>query len=217
MGDNSSPVNCQPSAGWRNAYWLVRHGHSKANEQCLIVSSVENGVKAEYSLTQQGRVQALNAARVLREQIRHRSTPRSTNVKIYCSPFSRTRETAEVIANELGQPTLEVEPLHDLRERFFGGLELQNHGQYADVWEADAQDESTQPPGSGESVAQVAQRLRSLLGRLEREHTGQHIALVSHGDVLSILAAVAHGADLRAHRGWGLPTGGLLCLGAPGG
>ena len=58
----------------------------------------------------------------------------------------------------------------------------------------------------------VAQRLHILLRRLETSHQGRHVLLVSHGDTLSIFAAVALGLDLKINRTYGLETGQLLKL-----
>lgn len=61
-------------------------------------------------------------------------------------------------------------------------------------------------------MADVAQRMQQLIGRLDSAFEGRHIVLVSHGDALSILAAVLLGTDLRSHRQHGLPNCGILCV-----
>ena len=58
----------------------------------------------------------------------------------------------------------------------------------------------------------VAQRLRVLLHRIETSHENSNVLLVSHGDTLSIFAAVALGLDLTINRRYGLDTGQLLQL-----
>ena len=66
--------------------------------------------------------------------------------------------------------------------------------------------------GGGESVDDVAARLRLFLACLEARHNGCNVVLVSHGDALSILAAVVRGTPLGAHRQHGLPNCGILKL-----
>lgn len=67
------------------------------------------------------------------------------------------------------------------------------------------------PPGEGgESVEDVAARTTALVSRLEAEHSGRHIVLVSHGDALSILAAALLRVPLGQHRVHGLPNCGVL-------
>lgn len=59
----------------------------------------------------------------------------------------------------------------------------------------------------------VAERLEELLvGRLEKEHVGETILLVAHGDTLSILWALARRAALQTHRDVALQTGELRQL-----
>ena len=49
-------------------------------------------------------------------------------------------------------------------------------------------------------MREVAQRMRSLIARLEAEHQGAHLVLVSHGDALSILASVRAASGPGEHR-----------------
>lgn len=56
-------------------------------------------------------------------------------------------------------------------------------------------------------------RTAGLVERLERQHSGKHIVLVSHGDALSILAAALLGTPLADHRRHGLPNCGILRVG----
>lgn len=56
----------------------------------------------------------------------------------------------------------------------------------------------------------VAARTSGLVDRLEEQHEGRHVVLVSHGDALSILAAALLGAPLGGHRAHGLPNCGVL-------
>lgn len=63
----------------------------------------------------------------------------------------------------------------------------------------------------------MAARTMGLVQRLERQHSGRHIVLVSHGDALSILAAALLGTPLGSHRQHGLPNCGILRIGSSGG
>lgn len=59
----------------------------------------------------------------------------------------------------------------------------------------------------------MAERTSGLVSRLEAEHSGRHIVLVSHGDALSILTAALLGTPLGQHRQHGLPNCGILRVG----
>lgn len=64
----------------------------------------------------------------------------------------------------------------------------------------------------GESVVDVAARLRELFSRLEASNEGKNILLVAHGDTLSIATAVAKGGGLGRHREFAQETGELRKL-----
>lgn len=104
----------------------------------------------------------------------------------------------------------------DLRERYFGSYDGGCTDSYALVWADDAKDVNTIPPGDGESVFQVAQRVKRFVTKVEAHYSDHNIVVVSHGDALSILAAAMLGTDLRGHRQHGLPNCGWLRIGCKG-
>ncbi|CAI5985360.1 unnamed protein product [Closterium sp. NIES-65] len=113
----------------RNRYVLLRHGRSLANERGLIVSSLENGVAAEFGLAAEGRQQAQRAGRQLSELLEQRGVA-GRDVVVLASPFSRTQQTAALAAKELGIHVLgtRFQTAEELRERYFGRhLELNSH------------------------------------------------------------------------------------------
>ena len=138
---------------------------------------------------------------------------------IFTSPFSRAFETALRAGAHLDvtfkDPRFIKAP--ELRERYFGGHDQQHTTHYQDVWADDAKSTASKPIGDpernlplGESVDEVADRLKHLISKLESEYKGYDILLVSHGDALSILAAVLLETDLRKHREHGLGNCGVL-------
>ena len=196
---------------------LVRHGHSKANAQDIIVSSLENGVKAAWGLTALGREQAAGVVGALLEE-RYLPSDPSTSFAIYSSPFSRARETAEEIgaalASQFPQASTPSIQLDDaLRERYFGeSLEGMSSEAYRDVWAQDAEDVTIGPAG-GESVMDVAMRCEAFVDRVSRQEAVDVVFLVSHGDTLSILAThVGKRGELGQHRANGLGNCGFLVL-----
>jgi len=106
----------------------MRHGHSLANQQSIIVSQPENGLDG-FGLSNRGRLQ-------IRESLQQFSVS-SANVIIVSSDFYRARESAEIAAQSLDAiEAINFDPR--LRERNFGELELTADSGYADVWEANA-------------------------------------------------------------------------------
>jgi probable phosphoglycerate mutase len=85
----------------------LRHGESTAN-----INGIAGTTDAQ--LTSKGAAQAKKAGvRLQSENI----------VTIACSPYIRARQTAEIIATELGIPVYEIVTIDELHERFMGDLE----------------------------------------------------------------------------------------------
>ncbi|GFH16199.1 uncharacterized protein HaLaN_12574, partial [Haematococcus lacustris] len=143
---------------------------------------------------------------LLKEQL---SAAPATNppILILASPFSRTLETARLVAAEVG-----VDPFgphflvrDELVERDFGS---DNEGQpyagrYEVVWAEDQRDSQHPAGNDGESVVNVAERLKALLQEVEGQHQGCNVLLVAHGDTLSICQALMTsgvGPSLCQHR-----------------
>ncbi|XP_059433887.1 uncharacterized protein LOC132167012 isoform X1 [Corylus avellana] len=177
----------------RNRYWILRHGKSIPNERGLIVSSMENGTRAEFQLASEGVQQAELAGELFLKALKESNTPLE-NVRICYSPFSRTTHTAKVVASMLNLPFEgpQCKVMEDLRERFFGpSFELMSHDKYEEIWALDAKDPFMRPEG-GESVDDVASRLANAIAIMESEFQGCAILIVSHGDPLQILQTVLH-------------------------
>ncbi|KAG6763235.1 hypothetical protein POTOM_033775 [Populus tomentosa] len=175
----------------RNKYWVLRHGKSIPNEKGLIVSSMENGIKEEYQLADEGVGQAQLAGELFLKELKERNIPLES-VRICYSPFARTSHTAKVVASVLNLPFEgpQCKMMGDLRERYFGpSFELFSHDKYAEIWALDEKDPFTRPEG-GESVNDVATRLASALAIIESEFQGCAVLIVSHGDPLQILQTV---------------------------
>lgn len=85
----------------------VRHGESTANI---------NGVAgvSDAQLTERGAEQA----KVTGQHLKNEGV-----VTIACSPFIRARQTAEIIAQELGYPVYEIVTIDELQERYLGEFE----------------------------------------------------------------------------------------------
>ncbi|XP_078174063.1 phosphoglycerate mutase family protein isoform X2 [Carex rostrata] len=170
----------------RNNYWVLRHGRSIPNERGLIVSSLENGTREEFGLAALGIEQAKLAGELFKKLEEKNFT--IDRVRICYSPFSRTTETAREVARVLGISidSSSCKEMVELSERYFGTLELLSHDKYAEVWALDEKN-PFMPPEGGESVADVASRLRAALLATETAFQGCAVLIVSHGDTLQIL------------------------------
>jgi probable phosphoglycerate mutase len=175
-----------------NRYFILRHGKSRANVEGIVVSSLKEGIRDEWSLAPEG-------AKQVEQSVRRALDCNLINgaTIIYSSPFSRCKRTAEIARAVLN--TEEITLDERLRERFFGDWEGTDHSAYERVWKADQRDANHKRYGV-ESPAEVATRMLSLLMDLEERHKGEKILLVSHGDPLQILIAVLCESSPACHR-----------------
>ncbi len=117
---------------------------------------------------------------------------------VVCSPVRRTRESAEIVAAELGLP-LEEEP--GFAEMEFGAWDglsfLEVAEQHKESFEAWLGDLDSPPPG-GESFRVVEARVQAGLERVLEQHAGRTVVVVSHVTPIKTLVANALKAPLDA-------------------
>ncbi len=173
----------------RNRYLVMRHGHSLANEQGIIVSHPDNGCHG-YGLSELGQGQV--------ELSLQRAPGLDDETVIVSSDFRRALESAQIAHAALAaRHPIKIEPR--LRERYFGELELSSDQGYSQVWRADADDPDSEVGGM-ESANQVMQRMTSVVVEIEAERRDATILLVSHGDALQLLQTAFQKQDASWHR-----------------
>jgi broad specificity phosphatase PhoE len=150
---------------------LVRHGQALSNLNPKPKLPPE---KLDH-LTDLGRQQTSRAAALLRNQgIR----------LVLTSPAGRARETGAILQEALGTPVAPVDKrLRSLELGLTGSGQPLGWDAREAEWKAGRDPE---PPG-GESLHQVASRLTDLVASLAREHAGQAVVVVSHGEVIATL------------------------------
>ncbi|MDT4989666.1 MAG: hypothetical protein QOI74_3760 [Micromonosporaceae bacterium] len=184
----------------RELGWLgvVRHGESTGNVTALAAETA--GVEviaiaerdADVPLSDTGREQAAALGRWLAAL----SEQRRPQVAVV-SPYLRTRQTAELAVAGSGIAAVRDERL---RDRELGVLDLlTGHGVRVRL-PAEAQRRQRlgkfyyRPPG-GESWADVALRLRSLLRDLRDDHPGGRVLLVAHEAIVLLVRYLVEGLD----------------------
>lgn len=173
----------------RNRYFVMRHGHSLANEQGIIVSHPDNGCHG-YGLSEPGKAQVVQSLQ--------RYAGLDDGTLIVSSDFRRALESANIAHALLAcSRTVKIEPR--LRERYFGGLELTSDRGYGQVWREDT-DNPDSDLGGMESANQVMKRMTSVVVDIEAERSDTSILLVSHGDALQLLQTAFHKQDASRHR-----------------
>jgi broad specificity phosphatase PhoE len=181
---------------------LVRHGESQGN--VAATSARQSGAHvidvpardADVELSVTGREQSLALGRLLAgfpEQQRAAS--------VWSSPYARARQTAELAVRSAGWRT-HVLVDERLRDRELGVLDmLTSAGVEARLPEEAARRRWLgkfyyRPPG-GESWADVALRLRSLLADLDRQHGGSRLMLVCHDALIFLFRYILEGLSER--------------------
>ncbi len=172
-----------------NRYFVMRHGHSLANLQGIIVSHPENGIPG-FGLSESGESQV--SAAIPPDHLL------DTNTLIISSDFKRARESAEVIYKMLNCKAAIRSDVR-LRERNFGNLELSTDANYARVWQMDEINPDNRLLGV-ESPNQVMRRISALIIDYETDFSGETLLLVSHGDALQILQTAFQKKDASQHR-----------------
>ena len=172
-----------------NRYFAMRHGHSMANQQGIIVSHPDNG-RNNYGLSELGREQVKASLR--------QDDHLDASTMVVTSDFKRARETAGIVFEMLAcSASLCEEPR--LRERDFGELELGADDCYNEVWQQDAVNPDSRVRGV-ESVNQLMARVSSVVADYENQYSGATILFVSHGDALQILQTAFARLDASTHR-----------------
>ena len=168
----------------------VRHGETAWNVATRIQGQLDIGLNAR------GRWQAAQVAQALRGE------PLQA---VYASDLARAWDTAKTIAQA---SAVGLTAHTGLRERGFGEFEGLTHADIEARWPEHAlrwrQRDPHWAPPSGESLAELRDRIRHTVDELASAHVGQQIVLVAHGGVLDALYRLATGQTAQAPRSWQL-------------
>jgi probable phosphoglycerate mutase len=179
----------EPSTAARPAYrtgtgepttlLLVRHGNTP-------LSGTRFSGRADPELTEDGHAQARALAA--------RLAGTRDVAAVVASPLRRTRQTAAPIAAALGLP---VSTDEGLVETDFGRWDGRTFAEVAAEWPQERAaweaDPAVAPPG-GESINQVARRVRRSRDRLLAAYPGGTVVVVSHVTPIKLLLCAALGA-----------------------
>ena len=186
--------------------WLVRHGESVGNVAASQAGAagadlIQVGLRdADVALTPTGQAQAAALGAWL-AGLPTQVVPQT----VWSSPYLRAVQTAEIAMQGGGVP-LPMRIDERLRDRELGILDLLTSSGVQNLFPAEAQRRAWlgkfyyRPPG-GESWADMALRVRSVLLDLERPEVPPRVLVVCHDAVILIFRYVCEGmreADLLA-------------------
>ncbi|MDP3402459.1 MAG: class I tRNA ligase family protein [bacterium] len=170
-----------------NRYFVMRHGESTNN--LLEINSTDlGGAETEHHVTDLGR------ETVKASVARHVDAPFDL---VFVSPFTRTQETAEIIAKTLNLAPEQVVTDSRLREISVGEFEGKTYAEYRSFFASPAE-RFTKTPEGGENCNNVRRRVGELLYEVEGLYTGKKILFITHGDVLWMLGLIKEG-HTRSH------------------
>ncbi len=167
----------------RNTYYVIRHGEAENNVRSVISSTAD----VPHHLTTVGREQVTKAAQWL--------VDKKIDL-IFVSPFVRTRETAAIVAKEIGVSPDRIIVNPSIGELNAGEYDGMNFKEFITKFPFEARF-TNRPPG-GENYLDIKRRMGAFLYKLEEEYQGKRILIVTHDSPAFILMAAAKGLDAKA-------------------
>jgi probable phosphoglycerate mutase len=166
--------------------FLVRHGATQ-----LTAEDRFSGAVGVY-LSDDGRWQAARrGARLQRQGID----------AAYCSPLSRTVETANIIGARCGVAATPMPGLEEISHGRWEGLTRREvEERYRDEYLAWEEDPFTFAPEGGESGVAVLARALPALRSIVTRHPGQRVLVVSHKATIRLILSSLIGFDARGYR-----------------
>ncbi len=165
---------------------LVRHGATQLTAEDRFSGAI--GV----DLSDEGRAQVVHLA--------ERLSGESVGA-VYCSPLSRTVETAALLARPHGLPLVHRDGLREISHGRWEGLTRREvEARYADEYTAWEADPFTFAPQDGESGLAVLARALPVIREIVVAHPGQNVLVVSHKATLRLVLSSLLGFDARGYR-----------------
>lgn len=169
--------------------FLIRHANSEANKnKSLLLHTADHSVK----INPERAYEAICAGKFLNEYFKENINPLS-RTRMWVSPYTRTRQTAEIILDNLDLPNFDKKEHPLLSEQQFGLFDGYRDEELATIFPKEWQyyQKHVEQQGifwpktpSGESRFCVAQRVHQAFGTFHRDcdrHGIQNIIIVSHG------------------------------------
>lgn len=151
-----------------NKYFVMRHGGTEGNLKELVSYKEQ----ATDNLTKEGELQVSTSAKKLKKQ--------KIDLIIY-SPFTRTKETADIVAKELGLSPEHMIPDNRLIEVHPGVFDGKTWDDYHEHVYQTGHGWFERRIPEGESMADVSKRTGEALYELEEKYKNKNILIITHG------------------------------------
>ena len=163
---------------------IVRHGETEGNRKAMFVGS-----KLDLPLNDTGRAQIKALAKKLRAK---------KFDAIVVSDLKRTRETADILCEELDWKVTEATAL--ARERDFGSWSGKTYEEqlrkYPFPYSGDKLALHPASPEGGETLSEFFRRIQELQDHLRATYAGKKVLLVAHGGVCAALAVLGENLSI---------------------
>ena len=160
----------------------MRHGQAEHNVKNIISSKIDN----PHHVTEKGIEEAKKATKELK----------SKKIDfIFASPLVRTKETADIVADELNIEKENIIYDERIREQDFGDLDGKDHTSYSKMVSSLKEEFTTAAP-NGENILQVKNRMMDFLSEVDKKYENKNILIVTHEHSAWLLFAGSRGADV---------------------
>jgi len=166
-----------------NIYFVMRHGEGTHNIEDVLNFSFESSHK--YPLTEKGRKQVLESIKELKEK---------KIDFIFYSDFLRTKETAFLIAENIGLSVDNLTADKRLREvdaSFFDEKKIQDYRSYF----SEKEEEFYKNSPNGENLNDLKKRIGDFIYEIDKKFRDKNILIVSHAGPIWMIFSVAGGLN----------------------
>jgi len=166
-----------------NKYFIMRHGETECNLKGEVSSTVNN----DDHLTKTGIEQVEKSGEELKNK----------NIDIIItSPFIRTRETTELLAEKIGFNKEDIvfdDRLHEMSVPMYEGRKWKEyHSDFPKTVE-----NFYKTPEGNESYEDVRRRSMSLLYDIEKKYSGKNILIVTHGSPVWLMFSQVNNLSIK--------------------
>lgn len=166
--------------------FMVRHGATQLSAEDRFAGAVD------VELSEEGKFQAGRLAERLADD---------SITAVYCSPLTRTVQTATILASPHAVPLIRQDGLREIHHGHWEGMRRADvEAQFPEEYAAWEEDPFTFSPKGGEAGVNVIARALPLIRNIVLEHRGQNVIVVSHKATLRLLISSLLGFDARGYR-----------------
>ncbi|MCR4334632.1 MAG: class I tRNA ligase family protein [Patescibacteria group bacterium] len=166
-----------------NRFIIVRHGEAVHNVKNMLSGIAET----PHHLTDKGKKESKSAGEKLKKE--------KIDI-IISSPFVRTRETADIIADAINYPKEKIEIDNRIEEVRFGIFEGKNAVEYH-KWFKSSEEYFTKTPEGGENFNDIRIRVGKFLYDIDSKYENKNILVVSHDTPAWLMFGVNKGETMK--------------------